>query len=175
MRKILAIAMLLCGITAGAQNFSGTFEQVKTLKVSKKTIKSAGDITFTAPDQLVMMYSNPEGDYFIIDGSQVRMDMRGVQAEIDSKTNKTVALQRNALLYSCTGEYEKIAQEMDATCTVTAGKNGGKHVELKVKKPSPKGYSGVILDYDKAGTLQLMTLEEFGGISTDYKLNVRKM
>ena len=173
MRKILAIALLLCGISAGAQNFSGTFEQVKTLKVSKKTIKSAGDITFTAPDQLVMMYSNPEGDYFIIDGDQVRMDLRGVQAEIDAKTNKTVALQRNALIYSCTGEYEKIAKEMDATCTVTALKNGGKHVELKVKKASPKGYSGVILDYNKAGILQFMTLEEFGGITTDYTLNVK--
>ena len=165
--------MLLCGISAGAQNFSGTFDQVKTLKVSQKTIKSAGEITFTAPDQLAMIYSQPQGDYFIIDGSLIRMDMRGVQADIDTKTNKSVALQRNALIYSCTGQYDKIAQEMDADCTVTAGSNGGKHVVLKVRKPSPKGYSGVILDYDKAGQLQKLVLEEFGGIATDYILHLK--
>ena len=173
MRKIIAIAMLFCGICAGAQNFNGTFDQIKTLKVSKKTIKSAGEITFKAPDQLAMIYSSPEGDYFIIDGTQIRMDLRGVQLDVDTKTNKTVALQRNALIYSCTGEYEKIAKEMDADCTVTAGKNGGKHVELKVRKASPKGYSGVILDYTKAGQLVNLVLEEFGGISTEYILKVK--
>ena len=173
MRKILAFVLLLCGISAGAQNFSGTFDQVKTLKVSGKTIKSAGEITFTAPDQLAMIYTKPDGDFFIIDGDQIRMDMRGVQADIDAKTNKTVALQRNALIYSCTGQYEKIAKEMDADCSVTPGKNGGKHVELKVKKPSPKGYSGVVLEYNKAGLVQSLILEEFGGISTEYILHVK--
>ena len=173
MRKILAFVLLLCGISAGAQNFSGTFDQVKTLKVSGKTIKSAGEITFTAPSQLAMIYSKPDGDFFIIDGDQIRMDMRGVQADVDAKSNKTIALQRNALIYSCTGEYEKIAQEMDASCTVSAGKNGGKHVEVKVKKPSPKGYSGVILEYNKAGLIQSLILEEFGGISTEYILHVK--
>jgi outer membrane lipoprotein-sorting protein len=173
MRKILAFVLLLCGISAGAQNFNGTFDQVKTLKVSGKTIKSAGEISFTAPDQLAMLYTNPDGDFFIIDGTQIRLDMRGVQADVDTKTNKTVALQRNALIYSCTGEYEKIAKEMDADCTVSAGKNGGKHVELKVKKASPKGYSGVVLDYNKAGVIQRLVLEEFGGISTEYILHVK--
>ena len=173
MRKILAFVLLLCGISAGAQNFSGTFDQVKTLKVSGKTIKSAGEITFTAPDQLAMIYTKPDGDFFIIDGDQIRMDMRGVQADSYAKTNKTVALQRNALIYSCTGQYEKIAKEMDADCSVTPGKNGGKHVELKVKKPSPKGYSGVVLEYNKAGLVQSLILEEFGGISTEYILHVK--
>lgn len=174
MRKILTFVLLLCcGIWAGAQNFSGTFDQVKTLKVSGKTIKSAGEITFTAPNQLAMLYSKPDGDFFIIDGDLIRMDMKGVQADVDTKTNKTVALQRNALIYSCLGQYEKIAREMDADCTVSAGKNGGKHVELKVKKPSPKGYSGVILEYNKAGLIQSLVLEEFGGISTEYILHVK--
>ena len=75
MRKILAFVLLLCGFSAGAQNFSGTFDQVKTLKVSGKTIKSAGEITFTAPDQLAMLYTKPDGDFFIIDGDLIRMDM----------------------------------------------------------------------------------------------------
>lgn len=173
MKKIMLLALLLCGISAGAQNFSGTFTQTKTLQVSKKTIKSAGDITFTAPDQLAMLYTQPDGDFFIIDGDFLRMDMRGVALEVDARSNKTIAQQRNALIYSCTGQYEKIATEMDAACTVTDGKNGGKHVVIKVRKPLPKGYSGVELDYNKAGILTRMVLEEFGGISTEYLLNVK--
>lgn len=173
MKKILTFILLLAGISAGAQNFSGTFEQTKTLTVSKKTIKSAGEISFTAPDQLAMLYTNPDGDFFIIDGTFLRMDMRGITLDTDTKGNKAMLQQRNALLYSCTGEYEKIAKEMDADCTVSAGKNGGKHVELKVRKASPKGYSGVILEYNKAGLIQSLTLEEFGGISTEYVLHVK--
>lgn len=173
MKKILVIALLLCGLTAGAQNFSGTFSQTKTLTVSKKTIKSAGDITFTAPNQLAMLYTNPEGDFFVIDGDFIRMDMRGTALDVDTRTNKAIALQRNALLYSCTGEYEKIAKEMDADCTVSASKNGGKHVVIKVRKPMPKGYIGVELDYAKSGIINRLVLEEAGGISTEYILNVK--
>ena len=172
MKKILVLAALLCSLAAGAQNFEGTFKQAKTLKVSGKVIKSEGNISFTAPDQLAMIYTNPDGDYFIIDGPLVRMDLRGVSLDVDTKTNKLVASQRNALLYSITGEYEKVAKEMDADCTVTQ-KNGGKHVVIKARKVQPKGYSGLELDYGKDGRISRMVLEEFGGISTEYILTVK--
>ena len=172
MKKLLAFVLLLCCFAAGAQNFEGTFKQAKTLKVSGRVIKSEGNITFTAPDQLAMLYTNPDGDYFIIDGPFVRMDLRGVALDVDTKTNKLVASQRNALLYSILGKYEDVAKEMDADCTVTP-KNGGKHVVIKARKISPKGYSGVELDYGKNGQLSRMVLEEFGGISTEYILTIK--
>ena len=171
MKKILTIALLLCGLAAGAQSLEGTFTQAKTLKISGKVIKSEGEITYTAPDQLAMLYTNPEGDYFIIDGPQVRMDLRGVALDVNSTGNKLVQGQRNAILYSVAGKYEDIAKEMDADCTVTAGKNGGKHVVLKMRKAIPKGYTGMELDYNKQGKLTRMVLEEAGGISTEYIIN----
>jgi outer membrane lipoprotein-sorting protein len=172
MKKLLAFALLLSCFVAGAQNFEGTFTQAKTLKASGKVIKSEGNITFTAPDQLAMLYTNPDGDYFIIDGPLVRMDLRGVALDVDSKTNKLVASQRNALLYSIAGDYEKVAKEMDADVTVTQ-KNGGKHVVIKARKVTPKGYSGLELDYGKNGRITRLVLEEFGGISTEYVLNTK--
>jgi len=173
MKKILVFAMLLAAaFSAGAQNFEGTFTQTKTLKVSKKTIKSAGNISFTSPDQLALIYTKPDGDYFIIDGPFVRMDLRGVQADLDASTNKAILAQRNAILYSIQGKYEEIAKEMDADCTVTNGK-AGKHVSIKVRKTKPKGYSGMELDYNKAGRITKMVLEEFGGISTEYVVSVK--
>ena len=171
MKKIFVMtALLVMAVTAGAQSFEGSFKQAKTLKVSGKVIKSEGVINYTAPDQLAMVYTQPEGDYFIIDGPYVRMDMRGIALDVNSTTNKTVQGQRNAILYSIAGKYEDIAKEMDADCTESAGKNGGKHVVLKMRKVFPKGYSGMELDYDKAGKLTRMVLEEAGGISTEYLL-----
>ncbi len=172
MKKLLALTLLLCCFAAGAQNFEGTFTQAKTLKVSGRVIKSEGNISFTAPDQLAMLYTSPEGDYFIIDGPLVRMDLRGLALDVDTTNNKLVAAQRNALLYGISGQYEKVAREMDATCTVTSV-NGGKHVSIKARKVLAKGYSGMELDYGKDGRIVRMVLEEFGGISTEYVLTVK--
>jgi hypothetical protein len=99
------------------------------------------------------------------------MDMRGTAMDLNTDTNKTVKAQRNAILFSISGEYEKIAQEMDATCTVTKT-SGGKHVSIKVKNPQPRGYSALELDYKANGQLQKMVLEEGGGISTEYIIKV---
>lgn len=173
MKKLLTIALLLCGLAAGAQSLEGTFTQAKTLKISGKVIKSEGSITYTAPDQLAMLYTKPDGDYFIIDGPYLRMDLRGVSLDVNTENNKTVKAQRNAILYSIAGRYEEIAAEMDADCTVTAGSGGGKHVVIKTRKVLPKGYSGMELDYKKNGQLRRMVLEEFGDISTEYILTVQ--
>ena len=173
MKKFLTIALLLCAFSAGAQTLEGTFTQAKTLKVSGRVIKSEGTISYTAPDQLAMLYTKPDGDYFIIDGPFLRMDMRGIALDVNTDNNKTVRAQRNAILYGIAGKYEEIAREMDADCTVSAGKNGGKHVVIKVRKTLPKGYSGMELDYKKNGQLSRMVLEEFGGISTEYILTVK--
>lgn len=172
MKKLIVFALLLCGLTAGAQSFEGTFTQAKTIKVSGRVVKSEGNISYTAPDQLAMLYTNPDGDYFIIDGPYLRMDLRGVALDVNTDNNKTVKSQRNAIIYSVAGRYEEIAQEMDADCTVTP-RGGGKHVSIKVRKTLPKGYSGLELDYDKSGQLTRMILEEFGGISTEYILKVK--
>ena len=100
------------------------------------------------------------------------MDMRGVTLDVNTENNKSVRAQRNAILYSIAGKYEEIAREMDADCSVTPAKDGGKRVVIKVRSVLPKGYSGMELDYKKNGQLRRMVLEEFGDISTEYILNV---
>lgn len=174
MKKLLVIAALLAvSLTAGAQNFEGTFTQAKTLKATGRVIKSEGEITYTAPDQLAMIYSKPDGDYFIIDGPFLRLDMRGTAMDLNTDNNKAVQAQRNAILYSISGQYEQIAKDMNATCTVTKTA-GGKHVSIKMKQTQPRGYSGLELDYKANGQLTKMILEEFGGISTEYVITVTK-
>ncbi|MBR6886690.1 MAG: outer membrane lipoprotein carrier protein LolA [Bacteroidales bacterium] len=172
MKKFITfIACFALLTSAAAQNFEGKFTQTKTLKVSGKQIHSQGTITYQSPDQLAMMYTEPAGDYFIIDGPYLRMDLRGISLDVDTSGNKTVRAQRNAILYGVSGKYEDIAAEMDAECTVTSAA-GKKHVVLKMRKPTPKSYSGMVLDYDKNGKLTRMVLEEFSGITTEYLLEL---
>lgn len=173
MKKLFVLAALLLSLGAGAQTLKGSFVQTKTLKVTKKTFVSEGKLEYTAPDQLAMLYSKPDGDYFIIDGPYLRMDLRGVALDVNTDNNKTVRAQRNAIMYGMAGRYEDIAAEMDADFTVTPQKDGGKHVSIKVRKNLPKGYSGMELDYMKNGQVRRMVLEEFGGISTEYVLTIQ--
>ena len=167
MKKIMFLAMLLMGLNAGAQSFESTFVQTKTLKLTGKKIVSEGTISYTEPANLAMIYSKPEGDYFIVDGPFLRFDLRGIALDVNTDNNKTVRIQRNAILYGIQGKYNDIAQEMDADCTVTSVK-GGKHVVIKVRKPQVKGYTGMELDYNAKGRITRMVLEEAGGISTEY-------
>ena len=161
--------MLFCGITAGAQSFESSFVQTKTLQLTGKKIVSEGTLTYTEPENLAMIYSKPEGDYFIVDGPFLRFDLRGVALDVNTDNNKTVRMQRNAIMYGIQGKYEDIANEMDADCTVTP-QRGGKHVVIKVRKPVVKGYTGMELDYNAKGRITRMVLEEAGGISTEYLL-----
>jgi hypothetical protein len=167
MKRILVLALLLVGFTAGAQSFESTFVQTKTLKLTGKKIVSEGSIVYTAPDNLAMLYTKPDGDYFIVDGPLLRFDLRGVSLDVNTDNNRTVRLQRNAIMYGIQGKYKEIAQEMEADYTESSVK-GGKHVAIKVRKPAPKGYTGMELDYNAKGRLTRMVLEEAGGISTEY-------
>ena len=167
MKKILVLTLLLMGLNAGAQSFESTFVQTKTLKMTGKKIVSEGTITYTEPASLAMIYSKPDGDYFIVDGPYLRFDLRGISLDVNTDTNKSVRIQRNAILYGIQGKYEEIAKEMDADLTVSDVK-GGKHVVIKVRKPALKGYTGMELDYNAKGRITRMVLEEAGGISTEY-------
>ncbi len=167
MKKILVLTLLLVGLNAGAQSFESTFVQTKTLKMTGKKIVSEGTISYTEPANLAMLYTKPDGDYFIVDGPYLRFDLRGISLDVDTSTNKTVRIQRNAILYGIQGKYEDIAKEMDADLDVSNVK-GGKHVVIKVRKPALKGYTGMELDYNAKGRITRMVLEEAGGISTEY-------
>lgn len=165
-RIIILFTLLLAGVSALAGN---SFKQTKTIKASGKKIVSEGTYSFKAPDQLVMQYTKPDGDFFIIDGPIIRFDMRGTAAELDTSNNPLARAQRNTLLNSLTGNYKDIATDMDASIAEEV-KAGVKTVTITANKKAAKGYSKLVLTY-KGGTLKNMILEEFNGISTEYVLN----
>ena len=168
----LIIIAVLFSITAFAQQtFDAEFTQTKMMKVSGKTTNKTGHILFDGNDQLQMTYSDPEGDYFIIEGNKVKINMDGKKAELDANKVKMVGLQRSTLLNCLSGNWEQAAADNNAETTVTEDK-GLKTISINAKGKVPKGgYKSVELTYRISdGKMVKMVLEEAIGIINTYEI-----
>lgn len=167
----LIITALLFSFTAFAQTYDTDFTHVKVMKVSGKTTYKAGHIVFDGDDQLSMMYSEPEGEYFIIDGNMVKINMDGAKTELDANKVKMVGLQRATLLNCLSGDWEQAAIDNNAETTITEEK-GLKTISIVANGKIPKGgYKSVVVTYRvKDGVLVKMILEEAVGSINTYEL-----
>ena len=170
---ILIIIAVLFSITAFAQQtFDTDFTQTKLMKISGKTTDKAGHLTFDGADQLSMIYTEPEGDYFRIEGNMVKINMDGKKVELDAEKVKMVGLQRSTLLNCLSGNWEQAAADNNAELTVTEEK-GLKNISIVAKGKVPKGgYKSVELTYRVSdNTLVKMMLEEAIGIINTYEIH----
>ena len=168
---LILIAMLF-SVTAFAQTTYDTdFTQTKVMKISGKTTNTAGHRTFDGNDQLNMTYTEPEGDYFIIEGNMVKINMDGKKADLNAEKVKMVKLQRATLLNCLSGNWEQAATDNNAELTITE-ENGLKTVSIVAKGKVPKGgYKSVILTYRLSDNAMVkMILEEAIGIINTYEI-----
>ena len=168
---LIIMAMLLSVAAFAQKTYDTDFTQTKLMKVSGKTTPKEGHLTFDGNDQLNMTYSIPQGDYFIIEGKMVKINMDGKKAELDSEKVKMVQLQRATLLNCLSGNWEQAAEDNNADLTVTE-ENGHKVVSIVARGKVPRGgYNSVLLTYRLSdGMLVEMVLEESIGIINTYKL-----
>ena len=168
----LTILAVLFSITAFAQRtFNTDFTQTKVMKLSGKTTNKVGHIVFDGKDQLRMIYSEPQGDYFIIEGNQVKINMDGKKADLDANKVKMVGLQRATLLNCLSGNWEQAAIDNNAETTVTED-NGLRTISINAKGKVPKGgYKSVELTYRLSdGGMVRMVLEEAIGVINTYEI-----
>ncbi len=166
----LIIIAVLFSITAFAQQtFDTDFTQTKLMKISGKTTDKAGHLTFDGVDQLSMIYAEPEGDYFKIEGNMVKINMDGKKADLDAEKVKMVGLQRATLLNCLSGNWEQAALDNNAELTVNEEK-GLKTISIVANGKVPKGgYKSVVLTY-RGDTMIKMILEEAIGIINTYEI-----
>lgn len=168
---LIIIAMLLSVAAIAQQTYDTDFTQVKLMKVSGKTTDKAGHITFDGNDQLTMTYIQPEGEYFIIEGNMVKINMDGKKAELDAEKVKMVGLQRATLLNCLSGNWEQAAEDNNADLTITE-EGGLKTVSIVAKGKVPRGgYNSVELTYRLSdGMMTKMVLVEAIGIQNTYEM-----
>lgn len=173
MRKLLTIiaALTIAGAAASAQTTEGTFIQTKTIKASGRTFVSKGSLSYKAPDQMSMIFSDPDGDYLIIDGPYMRSDLNGTAVDVDTSRNAQMRNMKNTLLNCIAGKVDKVAADNDADMVSSPKPGGGRTVTLTARKTAARGYSRIVLEYRADGIMTYMLLEEFGGISTEIKIS----
>ena len=118
-----------------------------------------------------MIYSEPQGDYFIIEGNQVKINMDGKKADLDANKVKMVGLQRATLLNCLSGNWEQAAIDNNEETTVTEDK-GMRIISINAKGKVPKGgYKSVELTYRLSdGGMVRMVLEEAAGVINTYEI-----
>lgn len=163
--------MLLSVGAFAQQQYDTDFTQTKVMKVSGKTTNKAGHIVFDGKDHLSMTYTEPEGDYFIIEGNMVRINMDGKKADLDSEKVKMVQLQRATLLNCLSGNWEQAAEDNNADLNIVE-KDGLKTVSIVARGKVPRGgYNSVELTYRLSdGMMTKMILEEVIGIQNTYEM-----
>lgn len=168
---LIIIAMLLSVGAFAQQQYDTDFTQTKVMKVSGKTTNKAGHIVFDGNDHLSMTYTEPEGDYFIIEGNMVRINMDGKKADLDSEKVKMVQLQRATLLNCLSGNWEQAAEDNNADLNIVE-KDGLKTVSIIARGKVPRGgYNSVELTYRLSdGMMTKMILEEVIGIQNTYEM-----
>lgn len=171
MKKLVTLWLLICGAQLSAQTVTCDFQQTKFIAASGKTVQSNGSLTFDYAGKLDMRYNQPQGDFFIIDGKTISMNINGKKATIDTEKNPRMKSYRNTLVNCITGNWDLVCKENDAESTVIE-KNGMKIVEINAKKISTRGYSKITLSYRKSDNMLVeMVLEEFNGIVTTYRMS----
>ena len=170
MKKLLTIVIALMTFTAVAQKAECHFTESKFIKASGKTIESEGNLKLTSADKLEMNYTKPAGDYFIIDGKTIRINMRGKKSVVDTEKNAAMKTQRNTLMNCITGNWKQAATDNNAESSVSE-KGANKVVTLTAKKAAPRGYSKIVITYRKSDNLPVeLVFEEFNGTVTTYKM-----
>ena len=169
--SLLIIAVLFSVAAFAQQKLDTDFTQTKLIKVSGKTTNKSGHILYDGNDQLKMTYTNPQGDYFVVDGKNVKVNMDGKKADINASKVKKVELQCNTLLNCLSGKWEQAATDNNAELSIKEDKNM-KTVSINAKGKVPKGgYKSVELDYRLSdGNLVKMVLEEANGIINTYEI-----
>lgn len=170
-------AARLMRLHTGNTTYVGAFTEKKVMPKLKKETKKAGTLYFQYPNALSMRYTEPEGDYSIIQADGKFLTQRnGKKANLpvnEGRASQFLTL-RNTLLLSMRGDVAGVAQENDATYTC---KEEGSHITCKVEKKASVKVGVVSLDlvYDsKTGGLQLLRLNEANGNYTEYAVPAGK-
>ena len=176
MKKLLTLVIAMMTFAAAAQKTECHFTESKFIKASGKTVESEGNLMLTSADKLEMNYTTPAGDYFIVDGKTISLNMRGRKSVVDIEKNAAMRAQRNTLMNCITGKWQQAAADNNAESYVTE-QGANKVVTLTARKAAPRGYSKITITYRKSDNMPVvLVFEEFNGTVTTYKMSniVRK-
>lgn len=170
-KLILLIATTILSLHQPNETRSFAFVETRVMPKMNKTTVSEGTMVFEAPENLRMDYSQPQGDYTLIEKDKFDVFKGGKLQKLNVKDPKQkMAVYRATLLACLGGDVEKAAALNNAKAECKAV--GNTYVcTLKAENAAPRDIAALELIYDKKnGQLLKMTLTEGNGNYTTYEV-----
>lgn len=137
-----------------------------------KNFVSKGNFYFQNPNLLAIKYTNPEGDYLVVNAEEIAQKKKqGKTFRLSLKKNQTMQDLSSTLLWCISGKLIKLAESNNASVT-TSQANGIITVVFKAQVQSGRDFKMIELTYDKASMrLKTMAMTDKNNIVTKYTMD----
>lgn len=144
--------------------------ETRTLPNGKNFV-SEGTFYFTSPDLIAIRYTNPAGDYLVVNATEIAQKRKqGKTFRFDLAKNQTMQSLSNTLLWCISGKLISLAEANNASVTVSEA-NGVINVVFKAEGASGRDFKKIELSYDAATKrIKTMALTDKNNIVTKYTL-----
>lgn len=143
------------------------FQHTKVLATKAKKAMD-GSQYYLAPDKLAMVYDNPAGDRFTINGNKVYMNRGGKAQVYDVTKVPMVKRLSSSILDAVCGKVRKLAADNDAEMKVLD--SGQSYIiTMTARQEATTGYARTTLEYRKSDCLLVkLELEEFSHVVNSF-------
>lgn len=151
---------------------SSPVTETRTLPGGKQFV-SKGNFYFSSPNMLAIRYTDPQGDYLVINSSEIaQKKQKGKSFKFSLKKNESMQDLSNTLLWCISGKLVKLAEANDAAVS-TSEANGIITVVFTAEAKNGRDFKKVELTYDKA-TMRLKSMAMTGKNNTVTKYTMDK-
>ena len=155
---------------AAIGNVECAFTRTRTLPATGKVVKHDGQLYFSAPERMAMVY-NTDKEALVIDGNTLYLKRAGKPSTFDTSNNALMRSLRNMLIDCVKGNCQKVADDNNAEITA---KEVAEYynVTMTSREAGVTGFSKIFLTYRKKdGLLVRLETIEFGGIDDVYTMS----
>lgn len=145
--------------------------ETRTLPNGKAFI-SKGNFHFASPDRLAILYTNPQGEYLVINTEEIAQKKKqGKTFKLSLKKNETMKELSSTLLWCISGKLLRLAEANNASVKVSEA-NGVINVVFTAEVRTGRDFKKIELKYEKA-TLRLksMAMTDKNNIVTKYTMD----
>lgn len=145
--------------------------ETRTLPNGKAFI-SKGNFHFASPDRLAILYTNPQGEYLVINTEEIAQKKKqGKTFKLSLKKNETMKELSSTLLWCISGKLIRLAEANNASVKVSEA-NGVVNVVFTAEVKTGRDFKKIDLKYEKA-TLRLksMAMTDKNNIVTKYTMD----
>lgn len=165
---------VLLKIEKANESITSITSQLKEIKTmpNGRQFTFEGNFYHSSPDKLAILYTNPTGDYLVINTEEVAQKKKsGKSFKLSIKKNETMKMLSSTLLCCVSGKLLELAQTTNAAVK-TSEANGMITVVLTAEVKGDKGFKKIELDFDtETMHIQSMAMTDKNNVVTKYVLD----